>query len=72
MTQREALLAGLKEIIRVESVDESTPLGAAWDSLAVVMALSLIDEVCDRSVKPAALEACATAGDVLKLCEPTP
>ena len=70
MTERERLFAGLSEILHCDGVTADTVLNATelWDSLALVMTLSLIDEVVGKVVRPDALEACVTAGDILKLC----
>jgi acyl carrier protein len=62
---------GLAEILEVE-VSEITPdyeLGAAWDSLAIVSTIALIDEVYDRSVGVQDLEDCKTVGDIQRLVE---
>lgn len=61
---------GLAEILEVE-VDE---IGAdteleegAWDSLAVVSTIALIDDVYDITVHPEKLSECKTVGDIEKL-----
>lgn len=62
---------GLAEILEVEAA-EITPdyeLGAAWDSLAIVSTIALIDEVYDRSVGVQELEDCKTVGDIQRLVE---
>lgn len=41
--------------------------GAAWDSLAVVSTLAVIDEVYGASVNGQKLSECAVVGDILKL-----
>lgn len=60
---------GMAEILDVDAA-EITPeyeLGEAWDSLAIVSTIALIDEVYDRSVSPDALGQCATVGEVESL-----
>lgn len=57
---------GMAEILDID-VSEVTPdyeLGEAWDSLAVVSTIALIDEIYDRSVSPDALVQCTTVGEV--------
>lgn len=60
---------GMAEILDVDAseVGPDHELGEAWDSLAIVSTIALIDEVFDRSVSPDALAQCKTVGDVEKL-----
>ncbi len=61
---------GLAEILEVEpsEVTSEMTLGeGAWDSLAIVSTIALIDEVYDRTVSADALAECRTVGDVEKL-----
>lgn len=68
---KEAILCGLAEILEVPNVQPETELhnsgGAAWDSLAIVCTIGLLDEKCGIEASGEALMACETAADVLKL-----
>lgn len=66
---KDALLAGIAEILEVTSVTEATVLEEAgsWDSLSVVSMIALIDEKAGAEVDGEALARCVTAGDVLRL-----
>lgn len=57
---------GMAEILDVDVTDITSEyeLGEAWDSLAIVSTIALIDEVYDRSVSPDALGQCTTVGEV--------
>lgn len=68
---KQKILDGLPEILRVDAVTNETKLGevAPWDSLAIVMTISLFDEA-GFTVRPNALEACETVGDIMSLCTP--
>lgn len=62
---------GMAEILEVE-VDAIGPdyeLGEAWDSLAIVSTIALIDEVFDKAIGADALEECKTVGDVEKAAQ---
>lgn len=64
---------GMAEILDVD-VSEIGPdfeLGDAWDSLAIVSTIALIDEIHDRSVSPDALVQCKTVGEVEALANAT-
>lgn len=70
MTQMNAFYEGLAEILEVEpdTVSSSMELEeSAWDSLAVVSTIALIDEVYDQQVNADALVECRTVGDIEKL-----
>jgi acyl carrier protein len=61
---------GLAEIFEIETheVSESLPLASvAWDSLAIVSTIALIDEQFDVMVDGQALASCETVGDIQKL-----
>ena len=61
---------GLAEIFEIEpnEVSESLPLtSVAWDSLAIVSTIALIDEQFDVMVDGQALASCETVGDIQKL-----
>jgi acyl carrier protein len=60
---------GMAEILDVDASEVSADyvLGEAWDSLAIVSTIALIDELYDRSVSPDGLAECETVGDVEKL-----
>ncbi len=64
-----AFYAGMAEILEVDEAEigPEYPLRDAWDSLAVVSTIALIDEVYGTSVSPQRLEECQTVGDVEKL-----
>ncbi|KTT71170.1 acyl carrier protein [Sphingomonas endophytica] len=57
---------GMAEILDVDvsEVGPDLELGEAWDSLAIVSTIALIDEIHDRSVSPDALAQCRTVGQV--------
>lgn len=57
---------GMAEILDVDvsEVGPNYELGEAWDSLAIVSTIALIDEIYDRSVSPDALVQCKTVGEV--------
>lgn len=63
---------GLAEIIEVD-VDQVKPElsleEGAWDSLAVVSAIALIDDVFDVTVHPDKLAKCETVGDIEALVQ---
>lgn len=60
---------GMAEILDADAseIRPDYELGEAWDSLAVVSTIALIDELYDRSVSPDALGQCKTVGEVEKL-----
>jgi acyl carrier protein len=61
---------GLAEIFEIEpnEVSESLALASvAWDSLAIVSTIALIDEQFDVMVDGQALASCETVGDIQKL-----
>jgi acyl carrier protein len=60
---------GMAEILDVDvsEVGPNYELGEAWDSLAIVSTIALIDEIHDRSVSPDALGQCTTVGEIEKL-----
>lgn len=63
------LLEGIAEILEVPAVTPETVLASVgtWDSLAVVCIVALLDDKAGVQVEGAALNACATVADVLKL-----
>ena len=62
---------GLAEILEVDAseIGSDMALGDAWDSLAVVSTIALIDDVHDVTVHPERLSECKTVGDVERLIE---
>lgn len=64
---------GLAEIMEVELTDISSDyeFGDAWDSLAIVSTIALIDEVYDKAVDIQLLQECKTVGDVENLISKT-
>lgn len=60
---------GMAEILDVDvsAIGPDYELGEAWDSLAIVSTIALIDELYDRSVSPDALGECTTVGAVEQL-----
>lgn len=61
---------GLAEILEIEpnEVSAGTELEeGAWDSLAVVSTIALIDDVYDITVHPEKLSDCKTVDDIEKL-----
>lgn len=66
------LYEGLAEILEVEpeEVDRDLRLEeGAWDSMAVVSTIALIDEIYDEAVDADALGECKTVGDIEDLAE---
>jgi acyl carrier protein len=64
---------GLAEIMEVEVIDikSNYEFGDAWDSLAIVSTIALIDEVYDKAVDIKLLQECKTVGDVENLIKKT-
>lgn len=65
-----AILAVLADVLGVEAMQPEQRLDAQaepWDSLAVVSALSLLDEQTGVLVDGERLSACTTAADVIAL-----
>ena len=62
---------GMAEILEVDAnqVGPDFELGNAWDSLAIVSTIALIDEVYDKAIGADALENCKTVGDVEKAAQ---
>lgn len=62
---------GMAEILEVDSseVGPDFELGDAWDSLAIVSTIALIDEVYDKAIGADVLENCKTVGDVEKAAQ---
>jgi acyl carrier protein len=62
---------GMAEILEVDAseIGPDYELGDAWDSLAVVSTIALIDEVYDKAIGADALQNCRTVGDVEKAAE---
>lgn len=61
---------GLAEILEVEPQEVNSDMEleeGAWDSLAVVSTIALIDEVYDRTVSAEDLSECKKVSDVEKL-----
>lgn len=61
---------GLAEIFELETNEVSAALSlsaVAWDSLAIVSTIALIDEHYDVMVDGEALANCETVGDIQKL-----
>lgn len=66
--QREEFLTRLAEALQIETLDESTELTPEhWDSVAVLSAISVIDELFDVRVPPRELTACTSPRGVLDL-----
>lgn len=57
---------GMAEILEVDAseIGPDYELGDAWDSLAIVSTIALIDEVYDKAVGADVLEKCERVGDV--------
>lgn len=66
--KRRALLEGIAYIMEVPSVTPETVLDP-WDSLCVMQAVVLIDDVMGKVVHGRALADCKTAADVVKVAE---
>ena len=64
---------GLAEIMEVEvtEITSNYEFGDAWDSLAIVSTIALIDEVYDKAVDIQLLQECKTVGDVEDLISKT-
>lgn len=66
------LYEGLAEILEVEVEEINRDLrleDGAWDSMAVVSTIALIDEIYDEAVGADALGDCETVGDIEDLAE---
>lgn len=68
-----ALLAGLADVLEFPALAPETVLAdaAPWDSIAILSALTMIEDVTGRIVGGQALAECVTAADVLALVERT-
>lgn len=57
---------GMAEILEVDAseIGPNHVLGEAWDSLAIVSTIALIDEIYDKAIAADKLEACETIGDI--------
>ena len=66
---QQAILAGLAEALELDSVTPETVLAEceAWDSMAVVMTIALLDEHAGVQVDGKKLSECRTVADVLRL-----
>ena len=64
--KRTAVLNGLAQILEVKEVKPETVLDP-WDSLSVMQAVVMIDDVCGKVVHGRDLMDCKTAEDVLKV-----
>lgn len=62
---------GMAEILEVDAgqIGPDFELGDAWDSLAIVSTIALVDEVYDKAISAEALENCKTVGDVEKAAQ---
>jgi acyl carrier protein len=62
---------GMAEILEVDAgaIGPDYELGDAWDSLAVVSTIALIDEVYDKAIGVDVLEECKTVGDIEKAAQ---
>ena len=62
---------GMAEILEVDAgqIGPDFELGDAWDSLAIVSTIALVDEVYDKAIGAEALENCKTVGDVEKAAQ---
>lgn len=63
---------GLAEILEIDTAEVTPDLRLedhAWDSLAIVSTIALIDEVYDETVSADALAECQTVADVESLVE---
>jgi len=61
---------GLAEILEVEPQEVNSDMAleeGAWDSLAIVSTIALIDEVYDRTVSADDLAECKVVSDIEKL-----
>ncbi len=59
---------GMAEILEVDAseIGPDYALGAAWDSLAIVSTIALVDEVYDKPIGADTLQECKTVGDIEK------
>lgn len=66
---RAAVLKGIAEAIDAAEVKEDTVLeqSGAWDSMAAVIVVSVLDQECDVRVTGEQVFACKTPLDVLRL-----
>lgn len=66
---KQELLDGIAQVLEVPTVTPETVLDevGSWDSMSVVVAIGVIDDICGKVVDGIALGGCRTAGDVLVL-----
>lgn len=67
-----ALYEGLAEILEVDPEEVNRDLrleDVAWDSMAIVSTIALIDEIYDEAVDADALGDCKTVGEIEDLAE---
>lgn len=65
-----AFYEGMAEILEMEPSEVTPDLAlenVAWDSLAIVSTIALVDEVYDVALSPAKLAECVTVADIEKL-----
>ena len=57
---------GMAEILEVDAaeINADYELGEAWDSLAIVSTIALVDEVFDKAIGADTLQECRTVGDI--------
>lgn len=62
---------GMAEILEVDAdeINAEYELGAAWDSLAIVSTIALVDEVFDKAIGADTLQECRTVGDIEKAAQ---
>lgn len=67
MSDMDTFHAELAEVLELEPAEVTPELrldDTAWDSLAVVSTIALIDELFDQAVSADALANCETVGDI--------
>ncbi|WP_028964919.1 acyl carrier protein [Sphingomonas phyllosphaerae] len=62
---------GMAEILEVDAteINADYELGEAWDSLAIVSTIALVDEVFDKAIGADTLQECRTVGDIEKAAQ---
>lgn len=63
----DAFFNGLAEILEIDAADITPELKLgdhAWDSLAIISVIALVDELYDQMLNGQALSQCATVADI--------
>lgn len=66
----DAFFNGLAEILEIDAADITPELKLgdyAWDSLAIISVIALVDELYDQMLNGQALSQCVTVADILAM-----